>query len=627
MTRLGKFWLLAVITVTGCAGERPFAYPGDGVPSVSSPLALAPDGKMLWVVNPDADSVTPLDTQTLTAGSPIPVGREPWSVAVAPSGGVVVMNRLDGSLSVLEDGRRTDIYVGPEPGGVALSPDGTGAYVTVSSADEVAVVDLREQKVVERIAMGRMPWAIAVTGGSSDEAVIITHRLARLRADGREATNDGKEAWLTILRDGEVTERVVAPYGFGYPNVLEGLAVAGDGVWVTHLLNRPELPRDFENTVSGALSATSVGARQGSTLRLHLNDSDFSTPVNFPRAVAVTLDGQRAFLVLAGSDAVMGVDLAKSEQPELLGFWPTGTNPRGIVLNPEGNRAYVMNYLSRDVSVLDVADTVRRRELARIPVVQETLEPEMLRGKILFNNAADPRLSHLGWISCASCHPDGGADNTTWATPEGHRQTMPLWELEGTAPFHISATRDELQDFEEDIETLMRGIGLAPGPANPLLGEPNGGISADLDALARFVLTGIRVPRAAKADSAAIERGREVFARAACAECHGGPAWTRSSLPGPPGTLAPNGEVEVEAALRDVGTYTPETDIFGEKGFDIPTLLGLHASAPYLHDGRAETLEQVLDNPRHTGVVLGRGAKAALTAFLAGLDGDTLPFP
>jgi mono/diheme cytochrome c family protein len=361
-------------------------------------------------------------------------------------------------------------------------------------------------------------------------------------------------------------------------------------------------------------------------LRLHINDSDFSTPVNFPRAVAVTPDGRRAFLVLAGSDAVMGIDLSSSEKPKLLGFWPTGKHPRGIVLDREGIRAYVMNYLSRDVSVLEVADTVRRRELARIPVVGETLDAEMIRGKILFNNASDPRLSHLGWISCASCHPDGGADNTTWITPEGHRQTMPLWDLGGTAPFHISTTRDELQDFEHDIEELMRGIGLAPGAAKSLLGEPNAGTSADLDALARFVLEGIRVPRAFKADQTAIERGREVFQRAGCAACHGGPQWTLSNLPGPPGTLAANGELEVEAALRDVGTYNPETDVLGEKGFDIPTLLGLHATAPYLHDGSAATLEDLLGNEEHVGALLGRQEQAALVVFLRSIDSATPPF-
>jgi hypothetical protein len=475
---------------------------------------------------------------------------------------------------------------------------------------------------VERLAVGRLPWAVAVTECDEGEEVVVTHRLARLRPGGEEARRDGKEGWLTVLGKGE---RVLAPYDFGFPNALEGLAAAGGRIFVSHLLNDPEEPRDVQRTVSGALSVLPLSP--GAGRRLHLNDADFSTPVNFPRAVAVTPDGKTAYLALAGTDAVMGIDLSQPERPSLLGFWPTGKNPRGVVLNREGTRAYVMNHLSRDVSVLNLEDTGVRPEIARIPVTLETLDPKLLRGKVLFNNANDPRISHLGWMSCASCHYDGGADGTTWLTPEGARQTMPLWNLEGTAPFHISATRDEIQDFEADIEGLMKGVGLAPGPAARLLGEPNGGKSSDLDALATFVLKGVRPPRAAKADEAASARGREVFNRVGCAKCHGGSAWTRSSLPGLVGTLAPDGASEVKEALHDVGTYNPELDILGKDGFDIPTLLGLHATAPYLHDGSAETLEEVLENARHVGSALGLEARRDLEAFLRGLDGETPPFP
>lgn len=629
--RLKLLCVLLLLGFWGCSAP-PLTRPPDGVASVSSPLALSPDGKTLWVVNPDADSVTPLDTHALTPGLPIVVGREPWAVAVTPSGLVVVMNRLDGSLTLLEGDRRTDVPIGPEPGGLALSPSGRTAYVSVSSADEVAVVNLAAGKVVDRLPVGRMPWAVAVTDDGDtddhDETIIVSHRLARLRPGAREATNDGKEGWLTLLTtDGTRREVVIAPYDFGYPNALEGLAVLGDTVLVTHLLNKPELPRDFENTVSGALSAVSLAAgRELRGRRLHVNDKDFSTPVNFPRAVALSPEGDTAYLALAGSNAVMVIDLAEPAQAKLRGFLPTGSNPRGIVLDPAGNRAFVMNYLSRDVSVLDLTAGKVGSEIARITVVDETLEPTLLQGKRLFNNASDPRLSHLGWISCASCHLDGGVDGSTWLTPDGPRQTQPLWNLAGTEPLHASATRDEVQDFEHDIEGVMGGIGLAPAPAAPELGEPNGARSADLDALAAYVLRGIRVPKPPQGDEGEIARGRTVFAEAGCATCHGGASWTISSLPGEVGTLAPNGEREVLAVLRDVGTFNSETDVLGKHGFDVPSLLGLHATAPYLHDGSKATLEALLADTEHVGSTLTLEQIASLSAFLNSIDAQTVPF-
>lgn len=620
-------WLLVLIGLYGCA-PPPAQLGPDGIASVSGPLALSPDGGTLWVVNPDANTITPIDTRALTAGSPLPVGGEPWSVAVTPGGSVVVTNRLDGSVTVLADDARHDVVVGPEPGGLALSPTGRFAYVTVSSDDEVAIVDLRAREVVERLPVGRLPWAVAVSDDGDrvdgDEVLVVSHRLPRLRSGGREGTNDGKEGWLTLLGPGGRREVALPPNEFGYPTALEGLALRGDRVWVSHLLNRPELPRDFDKTVSGGLTrvpSTSTAAAAPRTL--HLNDAEFSTPTNFPRAVAVAPDGSAAYLALAGTNAVMGVSLADPDAPELLGFWPTGLNPRGIVVEPSGERAFVMNHLSRDVSVLDLTDREARRELARVVVSEERLEPEIARGKVLFNNANDPRVSHLGWISCASCHLDGGVDGTTWATPDGPRQTMPLWQLARTAPFHASATRDEVADFEHDIEGFMGGSGLAPRRSSPELGDPNGGRSADLDALEAYVLRGIRVPRAAEANAAISQRGRAVFDAAGCATCHAGADWTVSRLPGPVGTLAPDGEVEVGAALRDVGTFRAGRDVLGADGFDVPSLLGLHASAPYLHDGAAVTLAEVVAEPEHGGSDLAPGDAAALVAFLKSIDAST----
>ena len=627
--KLGLACCALALLLAGCLMPPVPAVP-DGVASASSPIALSQDGLWLWVVNPDHGSVTRIDTRTSVAGSPIAVGREPWALALTPSGRAVVLNRRDGSLTLIDDAGSSELPLGAEPGGLALSPSGRYAYVTLSSDAEVLKVDLEQGRIVERRDVGRQPWAIAVSDDGDleddDESVIVGHRFARVTAGGGEALDDGKEGWLTRLSAAltDATEISLSPYGFGFPNVLEGLALQGGNAWVAHLLNGPELPRDFETTVSAGLTPVRLATNSERTgARIHLNASSFSTPINFPRALAISTDGSRAYVPLSGTDALMAIDLVDPGGARLIGFWPTGANPRGVVLSPDGERAYVMNFLSRDVSVLDLVDEAGRHELQRIAVAPETLAPELLRGKALFNNASLPQLSHLGWISCASCHPDGGSDTTTWVTPEGARQTMPVWRLAGTAPFHISASRDEIQDFEHDIETLMDGNGLAPGVAQRLLGTPNGGSSADLDALAGFLLVGPRSPDAPQVDAAASARGRELFIELGCHGCHGGPAWTVSALPGPVGSLAPDGELEVEGVLIDVGTYRPGSDVLGERGFDVPTLLGLHASGPYLHDGSAADLSELLANVTHVGRALSAAETDDLVAFLLGLDEAT----
>lgn len=623
---------LAVVACLGGANPSPPSGPGTATHR-SGPIALSPDGHSLWVVNPDADSVTRLDTRTLQADPPLPVGREPWAVAVAPDGLVVVANRAAGSISLLRGGQRSDLAVGAEPSGLALSPDGRYAYLTLAGEPRLLRVDLASGQVVAEVALSGPASAVVVVQGEArgeGHRLLVAHLLARPLPGGGPHLNDGMQGVLSLIAADlvDVRELSVEPFAFGFANVLSGIDASARRAWVAHSLNAPQPPLRFNRTVSAAVSALPLdplGAEPN--VRLDLNDPTFSTPVNLPAAIALTADGLRAYLVLAGSDQLMGLALDDPASPRLLGFWPTGANPRGLTISADGRTAYVMNYLSRDVSVLDLSDPRNRTGGRRISVVHETLDPEQWLGKRLFHHAADPRMSTLGWISCASCHPGGGSDGTTWTLPEGPRQTAPLWRssLRGP-PFHASATRDELQDVQGDIEMLMRGLGFTSGASHPLLGAPNGGRSADLDALAAFVLEGIRVPAAPSSlDPAAVERGRLAYAAAGCAACHGGPGWTRNTLPGAPGEVAgPSGE-QVEAVLRDVGTYPPGQPGLGELGFKVPTLLGLHATAPYLHNGAAADLRDVLTNPAHAGV-LSETQVSDLVAFLLSIDETTPTF-
>lgn len=626
---------LSLLVASGC---RTLAPPSGHVATWSSrsgPIALAPDGRSVWVVNPDADSVTRVDTRRLTAGPPLLVGREPTALAVGPGERVVVANRASGDLSVWFGGARRDIGVGAEPAGVALSPSGRFAFVTLAAEGRVVKVDLEHGAIVATAVVDAAPAAIVAfsdqdgaSGAAPDDDAVrlaVTHLLAF--DDPGDAGPDARREGRVTLLDADLTvvgQRAIEPYAFGSANLLTGVAVHGDRMWVAHTLTAPGEPVGFNRTVSAALSGLAVSP-DAAEVRLHLNDPTFSTPVNGPRAVAFSSDGANAYVVLAGSDQLMGIDVRDPDAPRLLGFWPTGPNPRGVALSLDGRSAFVSNHLGRDVSVIDLSDPTNRRGGLRVRVVDETLSPAAWLGARLFHHAADPRMSTLGWVSCASCHPGGGSDGVTWSTPEGPRQTRPLWALSLTGPpFHASATRDEAQDFNEDVERLMRGTGLLPGGTNALLGEPNAGRSEPLDALATFVLDGFRVPTAPPAGAAAA-RGRAVFAGAGCADCHGGPGWTRNALPGPPGTLAPHGELVVRGVLFDVGTFRPESGPLGAEGFKVPTLLGLHASAPYLHDGSAADLRAVLAEPRHAGV-LDEADVEDLVAFLLSIDAATPPF-
>jgi YVTN family beta-propeller protein len=83
--------------------------------------------------------------QTVT--STVPVGKHPSSVAVAPNGRrVYVTNHDSGSVSVIDAGSNTvtaTVPVGNGPSDVVVSPDGRRIYVTNHDSDSVSVIDTK----------------------------------------------------------------------------------------------------------------------------------------------------------------------------------------------------------------------------------------------------------------------------------------------------------------------------------------------------------------------------------------------------------------------------------------------------------------------------------------------------
>ena len=161
-----------------------------------------------------------------------------------------------------------------------------------------------------------------------------------------------------------------------------------------------------------------------------------------------------------------------------------------------------------------------------------------------------------------------------------------------------------MQSFQETFTGLMSGIGLS---------------QSDLDALAAYLnnlqpfISPLREPDGSL-PKAAIE-GAAVFQRAGCAVCHTSPRFT-------------------DQQMHDVGTGEPFHDDPNNEGekiaetmgtaFDTPSLRELWLTAPYLHDGRAMTLRELLTtfNPtdRHGWTSgLSEDELTALEAFLLGL--------
>ncbi len=303
-----------------------------------------------------------------------------------------------------------------------------------------------------------------------------------------------------------------------------------------------------------------------------------------PWEVAIRPDGKEAVVVFGATDDLFVMNVLDDNYRELTPIRQIniGHNPRAVKYSHDGKSFWLYNALDFEVVAYD-AKTLSRVGLVR--VTENPLGDEILRGKRLFYSALMPMASRR-WIACSSCHPDSDPDGRTWQNPEGLRNTPPLVGLAWTHPQHWSADRDETQDFEHTIRgLLMQGKGLINGPVAESLGPPNKGRSRDLDALAAYTNshTVPLSPHAKSGLSDAAKRGKEIFFSkdTACATCHSGPYFTDSN----PAT---------KPTLHDVNTGRSDPSEKMPLKYDTPTLLGVYRSAPYLHDGSAKTLRDVL---------------------------------
>jgi DNA-binding beta-propeller fold protein YncE len=371
-----------------------------------------------------------------------------------------------------------------------------------------------------------------------------------------------------------------------------------------------------------------------------------------------------------------------------------GNIPNGLVISQDGQRAYANNEVNVSFSIIDLtANTVITRDVpSGVPPSPGTIEHAVLVGKLAFftalgipNNGIfdtpirnfDPlqfrgKMSNNAWSSCASCHPDGLSDNVTWIFPAGPRSTTPL---DGTYNKHNqldqrcilwSCVRGSNTDFNNNSIGVQGGTGFANNPLSVYDHGPVFGVSDALDAQTFWIALAVRstrVPALAPADEPAFGRGQVLF-QSNCASCHGGPKWTKSTIlhrdnpafdkdpalggvPLDPGVTNIGPQItqltikgQIFKYLENVGTFIAANPIeirqngalpFGAAGFNVPSLLSLRNTAPYLHNGAAQTLAAVFPLHALGGNTIQTAFNAAqrsdLLIFLRGIDQSTDIFP
>jgi YVTN family beta-propeller protein len=554
----------------------------------SSPIALSPDERLLWVVSPDTDSVSVIRTDTNRVVRRIAVGAEPQGVAIADRGrlavvanaqaGTVSMIRILGSRpgrfrAVLDTraGRRGQVATGAEPWNVVASPDGRRVYVANSGQDTITVIDAAARRVIGSVDLRRSPCnapdrtrhfqprGLAVT--DDGKTLYVTRFLSFTRPGGRQGDDLGREGAVCRVSVSSTARRIgayrprglvrLAPQVTGFtvdatgdgvpdatsafPNQMQNIVIWRGRAYLPSIAASPTGPlrfnvdtQAFVSVIDRVQSARPVDVSSLKGLNLHLGARNpeagrrrlfFANPWAFAiapgRGVGPVYGagrGDAAYVVSAASDLLVKVNVARDGvlsftvdgdttryvdlndpgDPATSGD-NAGKNPLGIVINRRGTRAWVMNRVSRNVSVVDlgadrVIGTVRTAPLPAPGSLEEVVQ---VGAEVFFSSRGDfvrpagtvastrDRLSSEGWQSCASCHFEGLTDGVVWQFGSGPRKSVPLNATfnprnpDDQRVLNYSAIFDEVEDFELNIRNVS-----GPGPlATPLTcasGAPSG---------------------------------------------------------------------------------------------------------------------------------------------------------
>ncbi len=561
-------------------------------PRYKTPLnmALRPGTKEIWVTCSGSDSVILVDASGREKIAEIPVGGMPEDVAFSPDGArAFVSNLFDDTVSVIDASARKivrTVPVGDEPHGVLMDGKGRRLYVLNSISDDITVLDGATLKREKNLVASRRPWSLA---SSPDGALIaVSHALSRFVPFRKPS-----RAEVTIIDTGRgvVEDRFVAEGA----NLLLGIAWHPSGDFALTTLNRTKNLVPMTRLLQGwtITNGLAIFWRDGTVDQVLLDEPGMCFPD--PTDVAITPDGRYALVTSSGSDRVAVVDLRKlialiqssspyerrHVLPNHLGK-PTefvikhiavGRSPRGVLILPNGETAFVANSLDDSLSVIDLKTF---KVVGSVDLEGPKVITKARLGERLFHSA---KITFRRQFSCHTCHPDGHIDGITYdIEPDGIGvspvDNRTLRGILDTAPFKWEGTNPTLRrQCGPRLAVFFTRI----QPFTP----------KELSALEYYISTIPRPPNRFRPLGAELteaqRRGKEIFERKytndgrlipegnRCITCHYPPYYT-------------------DRRRHNVGT---QFQFDRESDFDTPHLNNIYDSAPYLHNGIAHSLEEI----------------------------------
>ncbi|UTE78825.1 beta-propeller fold lactonase family protein [Rossellomorea sp. KS-H15a] len=587
------------------------------------------EGTELYIANLDANTVSIVNEKTQKVEEEIPVGKEPVQLALSPDEDrLYVSCRYDNKIDVisLEEGKVVDSYeVGKEPFGLLTSQNGKTLYVANYRESTIMMVDVKSGDVTETIPVHDRPRTLAET--ADGKKIYIPHYLSGeisvLDAEKKKVAKTFKLADSPDVSDRKKSQ--------GIPNTLEQFVIAPDGktAWIPHLVTNVDTPIQFEETIFPAISIIDVekdeelvNERKELFDEINVLDSKNETMiVSNPYDVAFQKDGSKAYVVMSGSEDLVVFDLKRGGNATQILRRIEGDNPRGILLNKDGETLYVHNAMSHDLATIDSGGESVHSRAKKLNdnislIKKDPLDPQIRKGKTIFYSANSEEfeadITGNNWMSCASCHSDGEINGLTLMTGKGQRNVPTNVQTSENGLFLWDGSRDDFTDYLLTVQGEMGGM---------MKYEPGEELPANVEKMYDDLFAFLKEPQSFPVPqspykengelTSSAKEGKALFeGKASCISCHSGSQFTDSvKATGEDGKLT----TDVTDYLHDIGTanrydmstkgdprakFTNPRD---GKSFDTPSLVGVWATGPYLHDGSAGTIEESILGHQYEG--------------------------
>jgi YVTN family beta-propeller protein len=503
-------------------------------------VALAPDNKFAFVANAAANTVTVIEIinpdpnrfiaevdKSVGNDGQLTTGAEPWNIVTSPDGKrVFVANSGQDTITVIEVNRNEN-----------NEKDKNNKKPKIKI---IGNVDLRESVCNAPDHERRFqPRGLAVTQDNSQ--LYVTRFLSFTKPEGGKQGDDNGREGLVCRLEIDTDSNKISDYtpvsairlaaqvtGFqvdsnndgipddtsAFPNQLQGIVIRGDHAYLPNIAASPQGPQLFNVTTQAfvnridGINGTTQSDAGALNLNLGARNPEAGKPVLFfanPWAIAFTNQSGpgAAYVVSAASDLLVKVnvsaageleftvdndttryiDLNDPDNPATAGV-NAGKNPLGITITDDGKTAYLMNFVSRNVSVVNLStdSVVKVIKTTDLPDAGSQAERVLVGAEMFFSSRGnfDPvpgatislrnRLSQTGWQACSSCHFVGLTDSVVWQFGTGPRKSVPLngsfnpHNPDQQRVLNYSAIFDEIEDFEGNIRNTS---GPGPGPAVP----------------------------------------------------------------------------------------------------------------------------------------------------------------